>query len=131
MAAISRYDGVLFTVIRKAIRERRMQPETTIIIISAKFGIIRAGTKIPFYDQRLTASQSVKLGPRVRISLSNIIRKGRFERKFVNLGRNYAAMVQDLRGLRDAMWAAGPIGKRAATLKSWIDQRPNGTLGVR
>ncbi len=99
-----------------------MQPHTTIIIFSAKYGVVRAGTKIPFYDQRLTASQALKLAPQVRASLSTIIQKGKFKRKFVNLGRDYASMIQDLPALRGAVWAAGSIGQRAAILKSWISK---------
>lgn len=118
--AITRYDGVLFTVIRKAVREKRMRPNTTVIIISAKYGVVRAGTKIPFYDQRLTASQATTLAPRVRSTLAAIVRKGKYQRKFVNLGRDYASMIQDLPALRGAVWASGSIGQRAAVLKSWI-----------
>jgi cytoplasmic iron level regulating protein YaaA (DUF328/UPF0246 family) len=58
--AIERYDGPLFRVLRKFLRENLYQaPE--ILILSAKFGLIGPSELIPEYDCRLTADGAKQL----------------------------------------------------------------------
>lgn len=120
IAAFERYDGPFYKVIRKAKRERRFNPLIRIVILSAKHGLIRGGVKIRSYDQRFDADTAVLRGPKVRSDLKRLIRTGKFSRVCVNLGRDYAAVIQEMPELHDAVWAEGSIGKRAALLKQWI-----------
>lgn len=91
-----------------------------VAIISAKFGLLDQTTPIPFYDQRLTAARALSLAPRLREDLNELIRQGSYSRIGINLGRDYASMIENLSILNSAQWAAGSIGVRAATLKSWL-----------
>lgn len=119
--AIDRYDGIFYQVLRKAKREGRWGPAVQVVIISAKFGVLRPTTSIPYYDQRMTGRQAIRLKPSVNRRLKRIIRDGRFARVCVNLGRMYEPLLSDLEELDNAIWASGGIGKRARTLKRWID----------
>ena len=120
VAAIDRYDGVFFKVIRKAIADGRMKSRITIAIISAEFGLITSETPIPFYDRKLDKVQVASLRPKVDKALRQLLLKRRFRHIFVNIGQQYASLVEDVPELQVATWAQGPIGKRAAILKSWI-----------
>ena len=97
-----------------------MKDGAYIAILSAKYGLINESTQIPFYDVRMTPKRADKLRLQVRSDLQKLIRDRSFNRIYVNLGRDYAAVVRDLPALRGATWAAGPIGKRSAALKRWI-----------
>lgn len=118
--AIDRYDGVFFKVLRKALREGRCQPPVEILIISAKHGLITPHTPIPNYDTKMNTRQADRLRTSIRTDLQRVISKMKPSGILVNLGKAYADIIHDLPELQSALWAEGPIGKRAATLKCWL-----------
>ena len=120
LPAIERYDGVFFRVLHKAVREGYSWPKMKLVILSAKYGLIRDTTPIPYYDQRMNRERAQALRSSVRASLQQILRTGRFDRIYINLGREYATIIQELPALAQARWASGGIGQRAAILKSWL-----------
>jgi hypothetical protein len=120
IAAIERYDGPLYKVLRKALREGRVSSETDVAILSAKYGLLNATTPIPFYDQKMDAVRAIVLAPQVRAELRQLIAAERYARIRVNLGRDYAALLDGVSEMNGAEWASGAIGLRAATLKAWL-----------
>lgn len=120
LPALELYDGVMFKVVRKAMREGRVASATDVAILSAKYGLIDCDALIRHYDQRLSKSRARELGPSVQAELRRILRRRRYEQVLINLGRDYAEMIRGMRELTNATWAAGPIGKRAAILKAWL-----------
>lgn len=122
VVALERYDGPLYRVLRKAIRAGCVAPTTDVAILSAKYGLLDKSTPIPFYDQRMTAARAVELAPQVRAALRRLIVAGRYNRIRVNLGSDYAVLLDGVLGASDAEWASGSIGVRAATLKAWLHE---------
>ena len=120
MPAIERYDGVLFKVLRKAIRENLVGGTVDILIISAKYGLITPRTRIVNYDAKMTTRGAHQLGPSVRRGIRHRMTRDRPNDVLINLGQAYAKIIRDMPELRDAVWASGAIGKRAAFLKSWL-----------
>jgi hypothetical protein len=120
LAALDRYDGVFYRVVRKAIRERCLSPGIELVILSAKYGLISPSTRIPFYEQRLTRERAMILGPVVRQKMASLLRRRSYCRLLVNMGRDYEAILREMPELNDAIWATGSIGRRAATLKAWL-----------
>jgi hypothetical protein len=120
IAAIERYNGPFYKVIRKAKRERRLNPLVRIVILSAKHGLLHGGARIRSYDQRFNAEAADLRGPEIRSDLRRVIQTGNFSKVCVNLGRDYAALIREMPELRGAVWAQGSIGTRAALLKEWI-----------
>jgi hypothetical protein len=53
LPAIDRYDGPAFRVLRKYLREHA-ERAPSILILSAKYGLIPAGQEIPMYERRLS-----------------------------------------------------------------------------
>ena len=122
LPAIERYTGVLFQVLKKWRREHQQAPGPDVLIISARFGLLSPETPIPYYDQRITAEQAKILAPTVRVALQRQLSARRYSNIFVNLGRDYLPVLDDLLGLQTAEWARGPIGIRARQLKTWLSE---------
>jgi cytoplasmic iron level regulating protein YaaA (DUF328/UPF0246 family) len=120
MPAIERYDGVLFKVLRKALRENLVDGTVDILIISARYGLITPRTRIVNYDSRMTVRSAHQLGPSVRRGIKHRMNREKPSDILINLGQAYAKIIRDMPELRDAVWASGSIGKRAALLKSWL-----------
>lgn len=120
MPAIERYDGVFFKVLRKAWREPDQRDSVVLLIISAKYGLITPETRIANYDTKINSRQAAKLGPKIRQGIKLAVRRNKPSKILVNLGKSYESIIRELPELQDAVWAEGPIGKRAATLKSWL-----------
>lgn len=121
-AAIERYDGVFFRVLRKWRRTLPTgRPAPDVLIVSARFGLIGADTAIPNYDLRMTPELAAELGPQVQKALRSRLTGKRYRRMFVNLGRDYLATVAGVEELKHARWATGGIGKRASQMKHWLE----------
>lgn len=124
--AIQRYDGIFYKVLRKTIREGTVDYPLIVAIISAKYGLITPDTLIPAYNMKMNACQAKTLGPVIRKELQKLINKHKPGAILINLGKAYAAIIRNLPELNNAVRAAGPIGKRAAILKSWLtDDNPS------
>lgn len=61
VSTINRYNGPAFRVLRKYLR-RAEKELLTVLILSAKYGLIPAETKIPYYDQQLTPASATNSG---------------------------------------------------------------------
>ena len=121
VAALDRYDGVLFKVIKKYIREHGWPHGMEIAIISARYGLISAEQPIVWYEQRLNRSRAAALREPVRVGLRRMVVSAKAVSIHVNMGRAYGDMIVSLPELDGAVWASGGIGCRAAQLKRWLD----------
>lgn len=127
VAAIDRYNGPAFQVVRKFLAAGLQDVEApAILILSAKFGLISAAQPIPYYDLRMTADRAEQLHGEVVSRLSEVVEKQTFESLFVNLGRDY---LPALRGFETALspriivtLASGSQGRRLSQLRSWLYQ---------
>lgn len=125
LAAIERYDGVFFRVLRKARREGRLSPSITLVILSAKYGLLAPTTRIGHYEQRMHRDRIPELHLSVQKKLRGILRRRRFKAVYVNLGRDYAPLVAGIAEIDRAIWATGGIGTRAQSLKTWLTTESN------
>ena len=58
LPAIERYDGVNFRVLRKARREGYWPENLDVLILSAKYGLLKPDTLIEDYDSRMTQERA-------------------------------------------------------------------------
>ena len=119
--AIERYDGVFYRLIRKAQREGRLVPSLSLVILSAKYGLLRPQSPISHYEQRIDATRIPILRPGVQGKLKALLRRKRFEHIYVNLGKAYEPLIDGIAEIEEGVWAVGGIGTRAQTLRNWID----------
>lgn len=120
IAALDRYDGVFYRLLRKARREGNLGSDLTLVILSAKFGLLSPKTPIPYYEQRMDKTRQRLLQPSIHRKLTRVLRRKTFDRVFINLGRDYAPTIANIEELRHAVWASGGIGQRAQLMKRWL-----------
>lgn len=125
------YDGVLYRILKKLFRERPAAAQAVeILIVSAKYGVVRPEQRLTTYELRLTPALAQRRGSFWKDGLRAAVARRRFPAVHVNLGRDYLAVLPGLSSLfRDAPidWAAGGIGRRCAQTKRWAAER----LGLR
>ena len=118
------YDGPLYRVLRKRLGPRAAWPEgLDVLIVSARYGVIRADRRIETYDAVLTGREPPG---RWTKALRRAVGGRDYGRVHVNLGRAYLRAVGDLGPLfagADVAFAAGGIGRRAAGLVAWLSGR--------
>ena len=130
LPAIDRYNGPLFFVLRRFLRECPLQAKLLdVYILSAKYGLIPADFPTALYDQKMTPSRAVELECQVAIVFSDIIRANYTSICFV-LGKTYLKAFEGTQDLvpihTEPIFAYGPIGKKQAQLKKWLwDDRPH------
>ena len=126
MPAIDRYDGPAFRVVRKALTDGVIGPDTYIRIISAKHGLISGAEWIYDYDQRVTPARAKELTSAVTTELLRWFwLRVECGGVFVNVGRDYSLALAGLgdycrRHSIPYVEAAGGIGQRLAQMKAWL-----------
>lgn len=123
LSAIQRYDGPSFRLLRRYLNQTNENLE--IYILSAKFGLIRHQTSIPYYEQKLRNSEIEKLKENISKQKQNFFSET-CERKsfFINLGKNYLqvfeCVLEELIKNSNAAFASGSSGKRLAEMYDWL-----------
>jgi predicted RNA-binding protein len=118
--AIELYDGPFYRVLRK-----NMPNNLDILILSAKYGLIRQNDTISNYDQKMTIERAKELANEIEIKLINALKNNNYKEVFVNLGKTYMLALE--RGKRvlnkqNVYWATGEIGERLHQLKNWLNK---------
>jgi hypothetical protein len=118
------YDGVVYRVLKKRLGPRTNWPAGfEVLIVSAKYGIIRPGRSIEAYEQIMPVD-----GRPGR--WAGLLRRRVADRDYrfihINLGKAYQSAIGDVAGLfpkAEVTFAAGGIGQRAAQTLAWIGAR--------
>jgi hypothetical protein len=128
MPAIERYDGPRFRVLRKYLKQ---YPNHTldVLILSARFGMIRSDRMIRSYDQLMTVERARELQPLVAAELGESFvatanaRLGP-EQVLMCMGKTYMGALDGVdeptRTLLRSCVARGGQGQQLAQLKSWL-----------
>ena len=124
LPAIDRYNGPLFLVLRRFLRECPRQARLLdVYILSAAYGLIPGDFSITLYDRKMNTSRIVELQPQITTVFSGIRRDNYISVCFV-LGKTY---MKAFEGLQDqvpadtgSVVAYGPIGKKQTQLKKWL-----------
>jgi len=129
LPAGSRYDGGAFRVVKRARREGYAPRNLTILILSAKYGLITEGSMIEDYDQVMDRDRATALREEVSHQLDDAVGQLRPRSIFVSLGLLYSpaiATAMVFRQLEQAgivERATGRPGERQAQLRSWLWKR--------
>lgn len=124
LPAIERYNGPLFFVSRRFLRECPQKAKRLdVYILSASYGLIPADFQTEFYDQKMNLSRVVELHSQIETTFSEILRKNYTSICFV-LGKTYQRAFENLQDsiprLTEIVMAYGPIGKKQTQLKKWL-----------
>jgi hypothetical protein len=122
--AIERYDGVNFRVIRKARREGYWPTNLEVLILSARFGLLKPNVAIADYDLRMTKYLATAMRSTVEFQLIEGIKAKSYTEIFVNLGRDYLLALGSwetaLPPWTTVIYARGGIGQKASQMRNWL-----------
>lgn len=123
IAAIDRYDGPAFWVLRKHVRDVPGASLDT-YILSGRFGLIPGKSLIPRYNRLLSDSGYAELRACVERQLKATLAELRPDRLFVSVGREYwpllaEPLTSEVEPERLVV-ARGSIGGRASQLAHWL-----------
>ena len=121
--AIDLYDGPVYRTLRKMGREGRDPENLTILIISAKYGLIHCFAEIQTYDQKMTPQRASELRPKIQGRLKPYLKAHKFDQVFINLGKTYMRTLEGFHwGLVSTMEASGRIGQKNSQMKAWLER---------
>ena len=123
LPAIGRYNGPLFLVLRRFLRECPRQARLLdVYILSATYGLIPGNFPTPLYDQKMNTSRAFELQHQVSTVFSDI--RHNYASIYFVLGKTY---LKAFEGLQDwgtictaSVVAYGTIGRKQAQLKRWL-----------
>ncbi len=124
MPALQRYDGPMYRVLRKALRERPgLADRLKICVLSAEHGLISANTPIADYDRRMTRELATNMRPKV-VEQANEIFGGIRWPGFIACGKTYSIALPAQIWYADMRSSFGGIGCQLAQLKTWLGGLP-------
>ena len=124
LPAIERYNGPLFQVLHRFLRESPRQARgLDVYILSAAYGLIPGDFPTPFYDRKMNSARAVELQPQVTALFSNLLQDS-YSSILIVLGKTYLKALGNPQELvptyKGSDVAYGPIGKKQAQLKKWL-----------
>ena len=124
LPAIERYNGPLFFVLRRYLREcPRQASQLDVYILSAAYGLIPGDFPTACYDQKINTSRVAELQPQVNTTFSDIQRDNYASICFA-LGRTYLKAFEGVQILgpnqKEPIVIYGTMGKRQVQLKKWL-----------
>lgn len=119
--AMELYDGPLYRSLRRLAARGAWPPDTTIRIVSAKYGVIAPNTPIRPYDRRLVPARDAALIATSRTTLRRLINRLRPAEVCINLSRDYEAVVPNQALARSTVTRiSGPPGQRVRDVLNWL-----------
>ncbi len=127
LPAIERYDGPLFRVLRRFLRNHPdIREELNIIILSAKFGLIDANKPIPWYELQMTSAKADEMRSQVLAHLKSHFEYNNHKELFVALGAMYFRVIDGFKSIipptTKIIRSTGPQGIKAQELKRWLQE---------
>ncbi len=125
LPALQRYDGPLFRVLRKYLRQRNMDElPMQVWILSAEYGLIGSEAVIPYYDRRMTAKRASELRPHVLPKLKQVLNEGQYSTILINAGIAYRQALVGYEQVipcdLEVIVSEGGHGRRQAHLHRWL-----------
>ena len=132
LPAIERYNGPLFFVLRRFLREcPRQARQLDVYILSAAYGLIPGNFPTAWYDRKMNLSRAIELQPYVNTTFLDLPQDKYASICFV-LGTTYLkafAGTQDLIPVHmEPIIAYGPMGKKQTQLKKWLWREPRSMM---
>jgi cytoplasmic iron level regulating protein YaaA (DUF328/UPF0246 family) len=124
VSAWALYDGVAYRMLKRMQREDKFPQDVDILILSARYGLIRPDTPIAFYDQRMTSATALEQADRNRTILRSVLNDSSYHTVFAAMGRVYMTAIEPTSEWLPAnvsfQVAEGGIGCKLRHLKIWL-----------
>lgn len=123
LPALIRYKGPFYPTLHKAIREGYLPEKLDILIISAKYGLLKSDDPIEYYDQKMDATRANELRPRIQAELTAFLNGKDYDQLFNGLWEVYNKTLDGFDLEKHCEYMV-PVetnrGKKMAQLKAWI-----------
>lgn len=116
--AIEVYDGPVYKILRKNLKQN-----LDILIISAKYGLIKQDQLISYYDLQMTDEIAESFRNELTATLSKIINNNSYVEIFIELGKTYQRSINFKKlecNNQNLIFDTGTIGMRLHNLKKWL-----------
>ena len=125
LPAVQRYDGPIYRVIRRYLREApSAQRSLEIFVLSAEFGLIPGEAEIPAYDRLMTASRADELRPQVLNTTRDRISPQGYSEIFLSMSKTYSRALAGINDLvhddTKVVLSSEPSGRQLTKLKQWL-----------
>lgn len=121
--ALDLYDGPFYKMIKKY-----DMTNIDVLIISAKYGLIKSTDRISYYNQIMTKEQANLLSKDISITFKHILNNNKYAEIFINLGKNYLISIENSKHLfnnNKIIFGEGEIGRKLHQQKEWINKINN------
>jgi hypothetical protein len=122
LAALDRYDGPAFRVLRNYLAAATTPPK--VIVLSAKYGLIDGSQTIRDYDLRLTAKAADAVRPRIVQALERVLGRSAHSEIGFCLGKMYRRAIAGYEAVipegTDVTTIQGGLGLRLRNLREWL-----------
>ena len=123
LPAVMRYKGPLYPTLHKAIREDRLPKNLDILIVSAKYGLLKSKDPIEDYDQKMDIRRANELRPHIQLDLRAFLNGKDYDQLFNGLWQVYNKTLEGF-DLEKHFTHVIPVknnrGKKMRQLKEWI-----------
>ena len=123
VSALDLYSGYFFKIIKKATRERGMNSELDLCILSAEHGVIDPDEPISSYDRRMDNNRAEEIGAEVKNDLKRRVVEKRYNRIVINAGKEYRRAIDgfdDNLNVETYVIRGEGIGEKGQTLKRFL-----------
>jgi len=123
VSAWNTYDGVTYRVLKKLQCENCCLNDVDILIVSAKYGLIKPSTLIEYYDTKMQFDIAARQAPNNVAMLKRLCESKNYHEVFINVGRLYLEALQPIDSWlnqSELVIAKGGIGQRISQMKRWI-----------
>ena len=115
-----------YRVVKRLQRLGRYPEDVDLLIVSAKYGIIRPDQPIPAYDLRMTPERAMEQAGQNRTFLTGFLKSSSYSEVFISAGKDYLLAIEP-----SAAWCGavnvtvnmGRIGCQLKKLKGWLLQQ--------
>ena len=125
LPALERYKGPFYPTLHKAKRENYFPENLDILIISAKYGLLKSDDLIEDYDQKMDCPRANELRPQVQADLKKFLNGKHYTQLFNGLWTVYNKTLEgfDLEKYCDDVFPVETNrGKKMGQLKQWITE---------
>lgn len=119
--AIDLYNGVFFSVYKKALRNNpSLDSHIKLLIISAKYGLIEDADYISFYDQKMNAEVAAQQRYYNTTKLKTLVERDKPQSMVVVMGTTYLQSVDFSDITIPTQFIRGEIGIMLHGMKEWL-----------
>jgi hypothetical protein len=91
--AINLYDGPVFALLRKHVKNFGNNDGLDLLILSARYGLIAPKRKVSLYDEKMTSSRASELLNQIQKTLAATLSQKVYFEIALNLGKEYQRAV--------------------------------------